>query len=135
MKHREKALLLHKLGLEKLSQKILTKGDNKKKLLMAMDYKYATQDEIDEFNTEIRVEGKRLAFKDIKDYEKLPPDSVLEDLKEAQEKGCFDSFQIAYIEKVKDPILFGKITDFSYLYFYISQWGDDVKIEDIIKWD
>lgn len=71
----------------------------------------------------------------LKNYGQLPPDHVLSSLKKAKVKRCFDSFAIAHIEKVKDPILFGLIKDFPTLYFYIDQWGDDVKIEDILKFD
>lgn len=129
----EKAKLLKDLGMDKIAEKLLRKGEGKKKLMTAVsDYKYATQDDINDFNEEMKKCGKRLAIVKISDYTQLPPNSVLESLKKAQEKKCFDDFHIAYIEKVKDPILFGKINGFENLYFYIDQWGDDVKIEDII---
>ena len=133
MKKQEKAELLLELGMTKVAEKVLRKGFGKKKLLRAVeDYRYATGEEIDEFNKEMKQCGKELVVVEIKDYDKVPPDEVLEELKKAQAKKCFDSFHIAYIRKVKDPILFGKIDDFKNLFFYIAQWGDDVKIEDII---
>jgi hypothetical protein len=47
---------------------------------------------------------------------------------------CFDSFEIAKIQwkrEIKDPILFGRI-DGCPDRFYVSQWDDDVRIEDIL---
>ena len=133
MKKQEKAELLLELGMTKVAEKVLRKGFGKKKLLIAVEgYRYATGEDLDDFNKEMKQHGKELRVVEIKDYDKVPPDHVLESLKKAQEKECFDNFHIAYIRKVKDPILFGKIDDFKNLYFYIDQWGDDVKIEDII---
>lgn len=132
MEATEKAKLLKELGLEKVAEKILKKKEGKEKLLKAVEYKYATQTEIDDYCKELNKYGKRLVLTPIKEYKNLPPDDVLSDLKIAQDKKCFDEFLIAHVEKVKDPILFGRIKDFPFLYFYIGQWGDDVKIEDII---
>ncbi len=133
MKKQEKAELLLELGMTKIAEKVLRKGFGKKKLLQAVEeYRYATGEDLDDFNKEMKQYGKELTIVKIKDYDKIPPDDVLVALKEAKTKECFDSFHIAYIRKVKDPILFGKIDDFKNLYFFIAQWGDDVKIEDII---
>ena len=130
---KEKAELLESLGMDALAAKLLRKKTGKDKLLKAIDaYRYATGEDLDAFNKEMKECGKELVVVPIKDYSKLPPDEVLAELKQAQDAGCFDSFHIAYIRKVKDPILFGKIDDFKNLYFYVSQWGDDVKIEEII---
>lgn len=52
----------------------------------------------------------------------------------AQKLKCFDTFEIAKIEAVeerKDPIVFGCITGCPDK-FFIAQWDDDVKIEDIL---
>ena len=136
MNAKEKANLLLELGMDKVAEKILKKGFGKKKLLQAVqDYRYATGEDLDEFNKDMKQYGKELVVVEIKDYTNVPPDHVLESLKEAKDKECFDSFHIAYIRKVKDPILFGKIADFKNIYFFIDQWGSDVKIEDIIGTD
>lgn len=136
MKKNEKAELLLELGMKEAGEKLLRKTFGKKKLLKAVEnYRYATGEDLEEFNKQIRPHGKELEVVEIKDYKHIPPDHVLESLKAAKERECFDTYHVAYIRKVKDPILFGKINDFKNLYFFIDQWGDDVKIEDIIGID
>ena len=64
----------------------------------------------------------------------FPPDTVLDALEKAKEDNCFDTFEVAkisWIEEIKDPILFGIIEGCSDK-FFISQWDDDVKIEDLL---
>jgi hypothetical protein len=134
MEIKEKIKLLDSLGLKTIAARLSRKQGGKKKLLLAInDYKYVTQEDINEYNKEMGRYNKELVVVKIKDYTSLPPDDVLEDLKNAKAKECFDGFYVAYLEKVKDPLLFGKIDGFKELYFFISQWGDDVKIEDILK--
>lgn len=129
----EKAKLLKELGLNAISEKILRKKTGKDKLLKAVEtYRYATQEDLNDFNKEMRSYSKEFIVVEMKNFDRLPPDDVLEELQKARKKGCFDTYHIGYIRKVKDPILFGKIDGFNGLYFYIAQWGDDVKIEDII---
>ncbi len=133
MKAKEKAALLSELGMDSIAGKILDKKRGRERLLAAVEgFEYATGEDIDDFNKDLKAEGKQLAIVEIKDYKKLPPDEVLQKLKDAQDKDIFDTFHIAYIVRVKDPILFGKIKAFSNLYFLIAQWGDDVKFEDIL---
>ncbi len=130
----KKVEFLKSLGLEKLAERIERKREAKRKITIAIaTYKYVNQEDIDEYNIEIGKFNKRLKLEEIKNYRQLPPDDVLEALKKAQQDNCFDDFYIAFVENVKDPILFGTIKDFKNLYFYIAQWGDDVKIEDILK--
>lgn len=74
-------------------------------------------------------------------YTMVPPPDVLKALSDAKELDCFDGFVVATAEiqtraeklpsRLPDPILFGVITDCQNLYF-IAQWDDDVKIEDIL---
>lgn len=74
-----------------------------------------------------------LKFHNIKDYPEVPPLEVLNKLREAKEKNCFDYFEIAKIEsvrEVKDPILFGKVNECGD-YFFIAQWDDDITLEAI----
>lgn len=133
MKAKEKAALLKKLGMDAIAEDLLKKKRGREKLLKAVElYQYATGEDIDDYNKELHGYGKELVIVEIKDYKKLPPDDVLEALKVAQEQDLFDTFNIAYIRRVKDPILFGKIKAFKNLYFFIAQWGDDVKFEDIL---
>lgn len=133
MKAKEKAKLLKELGMTAVADDLLKKKRGREKLLAAVEkFRYATGEDIDDFNADMKSQGKRLAIVEIKDYKKLPPDHVLESLQKAQEADLFDTFHVAYIVKVKDPILFGKIKAFKNLYFFIDQWGDDVKFEDIL---
>ncbi len=133
MKAVDKAILLKGLGMDKIAEKLLRKKGGKDKLIKAIDtYRYATKEDIDSYSEELSRYDKRFVLQPIRDYNSLPPDNVLDELKKAKDNKCFDEFYIGYIEKVEDPILFGKITDFPTLHFYIAQWGDDVKIEDII---
>lgn len=133
MKPEEKAELLKELGMEKVAETLLKKKRGRERLLQAVEkYRYATGEDIDDFNAELKDRGRRLVIVEVKDYKRLPPDNVLEALKKAQADDIFDSFHIAYIERVKDPILFGQIKAFKNLYFFIAQWGDDVKFEDIL---
>ena len=130
---REKTKLLKELGMDAVADTLLKKKRGRDRLLKAVEkYRYATGEDIDDFNADIKSQGSRLVIVEVKDYKRLPPDDVLEALKQAQKEDLFDSFHIAYIERVKDPILFGKIKAFKNLYFFIAQWGDDVKFEDIL---
>jgi len=128
--------------LEKLGFKAATKMVGKaRKLAMAYEhYRYVRMEKIREFNRKLEEETRdkngwnfqTLAFEDISVYTKIPPSHVLDSLEKAKEMNVFDSFEIAFIKTVKDPILFGCIegcTD----KFFIDQWDDDVKIQDIIN--
>lgn len=127
---------LRKLGFGRIAGKIEKFEGTKEKLLNAYrNYKYVTQEKVDAFNGQLRNESsgstyKHLSFIGIEDYDRVPPDSVLEALEYA--KKDFDKFEIAYIETVKkDPILFGRIEGCSDR-FFIAEWDDDVSLEDIL---
>ncbi len=62
----------------------------------------------------------------------LPPAEILEKLKVAKDSKLFDAFSILHIKYVPDPILCGRIEESQDLYF-IAEWGDDVKLTDIVK--
>lgn len=107
-------------------------------------YLFVTQNTIDKFNEKLRKDTliedksaysfKRLVFISLDKYNQLPPDNVLEALENAQKDECFDTYEVAkikWIKEVKDPILFGVIEGCSDK-FFISQWDDDVKIEDLL---
>jgi hypothetical protein len=77
----------------------------------------------------------KLSFILLEDYEEVPPPDCLLDLKKAKDMNCFDSFEVAKVETVEvrpDPIIFGRINN-CVDRFFITQWDDDVKIEDILK--
>lgn len=107
-------------------------------------YGFVTQEKINIFNDNLRKETlkedhmsrtyKKLVFIPVKEYPEVPPPHVLRNLKEAVDDGCFDSFEIAkiqWIKEIKDPILFGRVEGCPDR-FFIAQWDDDVKIEDIL---
>jgi hypothetical protein len=57
------------------------------------------------------------------------------ELRKAKGLECFDRFEVAKVETIEvrpDPIIFGLIND-CVDKFFITQWDDDVKIEDILK--
>jgi len=78
-------------------------------------------------NTE-RVEGQAVMEVELG----VPPQDVLDKLKIARDAKLFDDFAVLHIQRVPDPILCGKINESNDLYF-IAEWGDDVKLSDIVK--
>jgi hypothetical protein len=133
--------MLAKLGLKSALAKI-TKGKKafpKLKVAYAR-YGFIKTDQVEAFQRKLGIEKskragyyKKLSFTSLERYDRdVPPMDVLKKIEEAKAVGCFDSFEIAYIEEVKkDPIVFGRIdgcTD----RFFIAQWDNDVSIEQII---
>lgn len=142
---------LKELGFEEAAELVQVRQEKAKKLVIAYEhYRYVRQEHIDRFNAKLKNEtikktGKArydlrehydsLVLIPIQKYKEVPPSFVLDSLKEAKTRNCFDTFEIAKIEGVneyKDPILFGRVNDCPDR-FYISQWDDDVKIEDILE--
>ena len=64
--------------------------------------------------------------------DKIIPDFVLDKIEEAKDRQIFDEFNILWVEKVKDPLLLGSIKGCKD-YFFICEWGEDIKFEDLIK--
>ncbi len=134
---------LEKLGFKRVAQELKFMGERKRKLAVAYEnYRYVRQERIDAFNAKLKKETltgkepysgawKALEFTTIESYPKVPPDEILALLETAQERKCFDAFEIASIREVKDPILFGRIQNCPDR-FFIGQWDTDVKIEDIL---
>lgn len=112
-------------------------------------YPYVSQEAIDKFNaklkaTSLTMTGKAgsnlrhhydtLTFTEVKEYPSAPPAEVLGAVKEAQDRKIFDTLEVAHVVSVneyKDPIVFGRIEGCGDR-FFISQWGDDVSIEQLI---
>lgn len=132
---------LKALGLTKASKDF----EKARKMGIAYNkYLFVSAEIIAQFNEKLRKETlqenaraytyKTLAFIPLAQYTAIPPENVLAALEEAKNVGCFDAFEVAKIEwreEIKDPILFGTIegcTD----KFFISQWDDDVKVEDLL---
>jgi len=131
---------LTKLGFKTAAKKAVQLKDKARKLAIAYEhYRFVRQEKIDAFNQKMLrntmndPEGyKKLAFTSIEDYHGVPPNEVLDALETAQGRKCFDTFEVAYIKRVKDPILFGRVSGCPDR-FYIAQWDDDVKITDLLK--
>ena len=136
---------LQSLGMTKAADTVKTLRERHKKLTVAYEhYRYVRQEKIDAFNDRLRLKTMqenqysrsydKLVMIPLGEYDQVPPDAVLDALETCIERGCFDSFEIAKIasiKEVKDPIVFGRIDGCSDR-FFIAQWDDDVKIEDIL---
>ena len=137
---------LKELGFEKAASDIeKLKEFNRKCAIAYENFRYVKPEQISSFNSRLRRETEKkeswgstydkLVFTNIKSYSEVPPNDVLESLQKAKGFGCFDEFEIAKIASTQervDPILFGKVNGCEDL-FYIGQWDNDVKIEDILK--
>ena len=141
---------LQKLGFKKASSKLNEQLEFKRKMAIAYEhYRYAKQELIDKFNKKLKAgtlkeQGKagsnlqhqydQLISIKVGDYTEVPPAEALTKMEVAVERKCFDYFEIAKVESVveyKDPILFGRIKGCPDR-FFISQWGSDVTIEEIL---
>lgn len=139
---------LEELGFTKAAEGLKQKRELARKMRLAFEhFRVVTPDVITRFNEDLYKRSKVndgkfggytyqcLKFTPIAQYGEIPPTAALEALRSAKEIGCFDAFEVATIESVKvvpDPILFGVITGCQNKYF-IAQWDDDVKIEDILR--
>lgn len=135
---------LKTLGFNGVSDKLRAAKERKRKLMMAYEhYRVVSQKAVDTFNAKLKKETRKgesmfdsswktLDFCSIATYDKVPPESVLASLEVAQGRQCFDSYEVAYIREVKDPILFGRITACPDR-FFIDQWDTDVTIKDLLK--
>lgn len=144
---------LSELGFTAAAAKVNTDRALARKLRIAFEhFRVVEPDKIQRFQQELRDrtikdEGKNqwgtiqrydsLKFTPIEKYPNVPPIEALQELRKAKAFECFDRFEVATIESVKivpDPIIFGVI-DGSLNKYYICQWDDDVKIEDILRED
>lgn len=129
---------LEKLGFKQAANTTKEKVAMKRKLAVAYEhFRFVREEKIQEFKNKLSKERtkegwyKNLVFTPIGNYSETPPLSVLKSLEEAMEKKCFDSFEIAHIEMVKDPILFGRVNGCTDR-FFIDQWDEDLNIDQII---
>ena len=140
---------LEELGFTKAATDLKAKRELARKMRIAFEhFRVVTPDAVQRFNEDLckrtrtnRTGGgytyQRLKFTPIAQYGEIPPAAALEALRDAKSKDCFDAFEVATIESVTvipDPILFGVINGCNNKY-YVAQWDDDVKIEDILKPD
>ena len=139
----EVASRLERLGFKTAGAKVKELSAKQRKMAMAYEcYRFVRPEKINAFNEKLRKKGsasgyQTLAFTPIEQYEEVPPTHVLDKLEKAQALKCgdlqvFDTFEVAHIVNVKDPILFARIKGCPDR-FFIDQWNDDVRIEDILK--
>lgn len=138
--------LLKELGFETAAKEVEAKRIMKRKLMVAYEnYRFVTPEQITDFNKKLfantntqqagYITYDQLRFTPVSKYGAVPPMEVLTEVKRALELGCFDALEVADIQTVEkrpDPIVFGRITG-SDVRWFISQWDNDVKIEDILK--
>lgn len=132
------------LGFTAASDKAVQLQNLKRKCAIAYEhFRYVTPKNVEDFNKKLRdntydpsdYSYQHLSFTPVEKYPQSPPAPVLEAMRAAVNRQCFDSFEVAHIvtkKEIPDPILFGRIKGCDDR-FFISQWDDDVKIEDIIS--
>lgn len=134
---------LQALGLTNAARRLSTAKSLSEKCKVAYThYRFIEPEQIQVFQEKLKQERKgnaykKLIFTDLEKYPHVPPDHALDALEIAKGLQCFDSFAVAhveYVEPVPDPLLLAKI-DGCPDYFFLAQWDDDVKIEDILQAD
>lgn len=138
---------LEELGLGQAAANAAYAQRQSKKLMIAYEhYRFVSPGVVDRFKEALKkktLKGSKygastydtLNFTSLQYYPQIPPREVLDALRQAKERGCFDLFEVASIETVEvrpDPILFGQVMGCQDR-FFIAQWDNDVRIEDILK--
>ena len=128
---------LEKLGLKTASNRIKELKELKRKITIAYEhFRVVRQEKADTLKEDKRAcYLKILEFIPLGRYREVPPLEVLEKIEQAQALNCFDTFEVVKIHsttQLKDPIVFGRINGCPDR-FFVAQWLDDVKIEDILK--
>ena len=135
---------LEKLGLKRCAKNFEETKKFVQKCAIAYErYRFVRQEKIDAFNEKLKKKTQKkgsytfdkLVCRNLEEVTEIPPESALLELEKAQNLNVFDRFEVARIESVEerpDPILFGRI-DKCPDRFYIAQWDNDVKIEDLIS--
>lgn len=67
----------------------------------------------------------------VANYDGIPPEHVLLRLAEEKQKGIFQEYHVASVENIHDPLLLGIVKGCEDR-FFLSQWGDDVSLDDVI---
>jgi hypothetical protein len=142
---------LRELGLTEAANKIKHQRELARKLRIAFEhFRVVTADQINRFQNELLHKGttwgapysggytyQALKFTALESYPNVPPSEVLEGIRAAKELKCFDRFEVLTLETVEvipDPVIFGIIDGCDNKYF-VAQWDDDVKIEQILRED
>lgn len=144
----EKVAYLKSIGLTAVAETIEETASLSDKLKEAYArYRYLTPSAIARFQGKLQEETrsvdagvtsyKHLRFTRLEQYPKLPPDDVMVALEQAKSYQCFDYFEVADLETVKqypDPLLLGCVNNCADK-FFITQWDEDVKIQDLLQGD
>lgn len=142
---------LTELGFDAAAKQLNADREMARKLRIAFEhFRVVEPDHLSRFQAELKqktlrndgrntwgmiTEHDTLVFTPIKDYTAIPPKEALDELRKAKTLGCFDAFEVATIQSVRtvpDPIIFGTING-SRNKYYVCQWDNDVKIEDILR--
>ncbi len=75
--------------------------------------------------------GLQAKFTTVEALTAIPPKAAMTAIAKAQSTGLFEKIQVLSLVRVPDPIAFGRIEG-SDDFYYITQWDDDVKVEDIL---
>jgi hypothetical protein len=140
---------LRELGLTEAANKVKHQRELARKLRIAFEhFRVVTPEQISRFQQELLGKASRglysgaytyqaLKFTALESYPNVPPSEVLEGIRAAKELKCFDRFEVLTLETVEvipDPVVFGLIDGCDNKYF-VAQWDDDVKIEQILRED
>jgi hypothetical protein len=140
---------LKQLGMTAAATDVEVNATRFRKMAKAYElYRFVAPEKIAAFNEKLKAKSfkaggglygqgsyEQLIFTPIATYPAVPPTDVLDALEGAMAHDCFDAFEIAQITELSvpkpDPILFGRIAGCDDR-FFIAQWDDDVKIEDLL---
>lgn len=138
-KAEEQVQALEAAGMTAAASKLREAVGLRRKLAVAYEhYRFVKPEKIEAFRKKLheatRKAGsyKDLSFTPLEKYTQVPPADVVQAVVEARGRQCFDSFEVAHIIEVKDPIVFGRVNGCADR-FFIAQWDDDVRIEDILR--
>lgn len=146
----EHAALAAEAGFSAAASEAQKVADCARRMALAYEhYRYVTPGQIEKFNERLKAQTLKrtgrervdlhehydvLAFTPVEKYKDLPPADVLAKVKDAKDKKIFDTLEVCKVEskvEYKDPIVFGRIEGCGDR-FYIAQWDNDVKIEDLL---
>jgi hypothetical protein len=145
---------LRELGLTAAADTMKRARELARKLRIAFEhFRVVTPEHLQRFQYELLERGRKgrsalaglyegytyqaLKFTALESYPNVPPGDVLEKIRSAKELKCFDRFEVLTLETrevVPDPVVFGIIDGCDNKYF-VAQWDDDVKIEQILRED
>lgn len=88
----------------------------------------------------VEVNGKnyRIMLEEelVENYKNVPPLEIIKKLNQVKENRLFDTYVVIYPtvkEIIQDPLLCGKIHEEKDQWFFIAEWGDDIKLEQLLN--